>query len=389
VRPLILRIFANAPLAEFTRDQLNAISAAEWTIFLRAESCAMPVRQLLRQKQVEALLPYAAREALASAEATELRRVLAARESLRQLESISERLQLNPIVFKGGAVVAERSRQPLDLGDIDVLVPSSSVPALWEALVAKGWRPVTPVPPSTSDLLERENLPALQPPGIGLRIEIHRLIPYAMDAAPLEVEQSRPLEGYTRIRRFIGRAYVLALLQHSVVHHPHRRGHIRDLLMLAEELAGLSSQDRAEIRRALIDDAFELELADMLAQANALAEGELVTDSNRVRPFVAWKYDFAFRARKTNRRLARDLSTLSYIALERPPIRRLELRTQLREAFRRDEFDARIRKRRYGKAVPRSIVLGARVIYRCVLILTLAVSRSSVRRRVGKLTEFL
>ena len=63
----------------------------------------------------------------------ELQRVLAARQLLDELDRVSAELSIPFIVLKGGALVAEGERVPLDLGDVDVSIPSEAALEVWRA----------------------------------------------------------------------------------------------------------------------------------------------------------------------------------------------------------------------------------------------------------------
>ena len=74
--------------------------------------------------------------------------------------------------------------------------------------------------------------------------------------APLE---TRALTGYQALRRPIGAAAVVLLLEHSVVQHPHRRGHLRDLALLTDALRECSDVERAALSSRLGGLRFEPE----------------------------------------------------------------------------------------------------------------------------------
>jgi hypothetical protein len=386
LRPLAFRLLSSEPPADAERESLASASPDAWKLFLRAEACAIAISTAIRRSRMAESLPAAVREVLKSAEATETQRVLAARESLRRLDVIVQRVDAAAIVFKGGAVIAQPARRAIDLGDVDVLVPNASLRALWTALDGDGWRPSeVPGTRSIDDLLDREHLAALHPPGIGLPIELHRSVSYTIPPATADTTHAVPLPGFARLRRMDDLEYLVLLLRHSVAHHPHRRGHIRDLVMIADELAAHERTLTDTVRRALAGDPYQPELDVMLDQARRLADGEVVVDPPSVRPFVTWKYELAQASQSAMGRVRRDSLNLAALALERPPVRRTLLLGEIRGAVHRNRLDEAIRADRYGRWVPRAAVHAARFAYRALLAVAIVAAGPYLRRRVTRL----
>jgi hypothetical protein len=77
--------------------------------------------------------------------------------------------------------------------------------------------------------------------------------------------------------------------------------------------------------------------------------------------------------------------SMSYLALERPIIRRAQLRDELRRAGQQDGLDARIRGRRYGPLVPEFAIRGARWLYRAHLMSSVIATGWFQRRRTRRL----
>ncbi len=79
---------------------------------------------------------------------------------------------------------------------------------------------------------EREqHLPAPHLPG-GTKVEVHRRVEYASGGGVPD-DEVRALFGFRTLRHGVGPETVLSILRHSVVSHPHRRGHLRDLVLLS------------------------------------------------------------------------------------------------------------------------------------------------------------
>src|SRR5262249_26597361 len=79
--------------------------------------------------------------------------------------------------------------------------------------------------------------------------------------------------------RMAPRAHAWHVLAHAVIHHPARRGSLRDLLVLAQALRECDGHDLAALEARAADSQHAEPLAAMLGMAHALAEGRVPDDA--------------------------------------------------------------------------------------------------------------
>jgi hypothetical protein len=243
--------------------------------------------------------------------------------------------------------------------------------------------------------VDANHLEALVPPCEGLPLELHTRLDYEPRSAGDPLRQTRPLEGYHALRRLVGDGALVTALRHSVVKHPHRRGHLRDLAVLAEAL-GERSGEIDPIERGLDPDPMAPELIAMCVQARAMAEGRRIVDDPDTRRFVAWKYA-AFTQPAGILGHLPGWSGLNYLPLERAPTRRSELARQLRYAVgpvpHTSPF-AELGQRSVDATNAQAPVVGARslsrvlrVLYRVTLLALLVLASRDIRRRIESMSR--
>jgi hypothetical protein len=367
------------------REALLTASAECWSFFLRVECCALPLLARLRADGLLDRFPETSRAQLLAAEARELQRVLAARLIVRELDVIGEGAGVRFIALKGGAVAADAARQPFDLGDVDALTTGEARETAWRALLGHGWSPVVPDVAPSGELGSRVHFSPLRSPRHQLALELHARFDYGGPAGAELVSAAVPIAGHRAIDRLRGPAAVGATLRHSVVAHPHRRGHLRDLLLLAQLLDELDQSESAALDSDLAGDDHDVELSAMLRQARALAIGEPLPDPAALRPFVCFKYAVAAR---TSALLATGSSAwdaMSHLPLERRPVRRAAYRRLLRTASEPVPAESSLQRHPLlGSRLARALGLPrvVRSIQRSAMILTLIAVGGRLRRRV-------
>jgi hypothetical protein len=179
----------------------------------------------------------------------------------------------------------------------------------------------------------------------------------------------------------------VTLLRHSVVQHPFRRGHLRDVILLADELSADPDIAIGAVARAIAGDVYEVELREMLGQVEGFRRKCIGPDPIGLLTFVAWKYYLVLRSEAPIGRVSRDRLHLAHLALERPAIRRARLLDELGLGHRQDALDARIRSERFRSIIPAPAILGARWLYRAFLAASVIATGPARRRQVGRLTE--
>jgi hypothetical protein len=378
-------------------DELRRASADAWRIMLARECCALPLAAGLRALRLDGTLSSGARAALAAAELAETQRVLAARSSLAALDAAAAALEVRLTVLKGGALAAEPAKPPLDLGDVDVLVDDAAPQTLWRRLSALGWRPRAGAPVETLWEADANHLVPIVPPNEGLAVEIHTSIDYGANRRDDRATLARPLASRRALSRLVGLDGVIVLLQHSVAKHPHRRGHLRDLVLIADALSE-AGRTIDEIEAALSADPLRDELLAMVRQAHALLTHALPDDDESTRRFAAWKYAMHGGARGVGGTLLPGWPGVATLALERPVVRRHAMRRLAREAIAPPSPSsafAGIAGGRPGDPHRRSMLGGARPLaarmlrggYRFSLLLLSVVAAPLVRRRIADLTR--
>jgi hypothetical protein len=387
LRDAVLRYLAQTGDGR-SADGIASATPAAWSLFVRSECCALPLVARLRADGVLARLDAGVRECLASAEAAELRRVLAARVLVRELDAIGERAGVRFTALKGAAVAADTTRQPLDLGDVDVLVTGTSTERAWDALLSYGWVPVLSGISPADDLGSRAHYAPLRSDRHQLALELHARYDYAGPGNAEQTPVVAPIAGHRVIDRLTGAGAVAATLRHSVVAHPHRRGHLRDLFLLAELLQELDESESSRLERNLSGTDQSIELLAMLAQARALARGEHLPDADVLRPFVCFKYAVAAGTSALLGTGSAAWDVMSHLPLERPSLRRAGYHRLLRTASAPVPTESALQRHPLvGSRVARALGLPrlVRSVHRTVLILSLISLGGLIRRRVAAL----
>jgi hypothetical protein len=395
-RAVLSLIGSGEPTAE-DREIARRSSAGVWQVVLACECCALPLAARLRARALTGTLPQDVRARVAVAETAEMQRVLAARSVLDSLDDVCAELGFAAIVLKGGALAGERGKAPLDLGDVDVLMPQDETMSLWRRLGSLGWRLKTGAPmPMDAQHVDANHLAAILPPGEGLSVELHTSVDYGRRSSAAVEHRTRLLNGRRSLRRLTGATGFVTTLWHSVIKHPHRRGHIRDLVLLADALEE-SYESAAQIAPTLAEDPMSPELLAMYGQVRALMGGERVADDDATTRFVAWKYAAHVHAIGVFGPFLPGWSGLSHLPLERPAIRRAGVASQLRYAIGpvpvSSPFARRAGEGDRGQNRPVAVAglrnTGARALrslYRLGLLAALLALSGYIRRRIDAMT---
>jgi hypothetical protein len=190
---------------------LPRVSPAAWRLFLAAEVIALPLSRRLGDSAAQ--LPPDARDALDAATSAEMQRVLAVRAQLADIDRIADTLGVEPVVLKG-AVAAVDGDSPVDMGDIDLLARSFDAPGL-------------------------------------MPVEFHEKLDVGYGLTSLGDASSMRLPGFRRLRRLTPVAHILYCLQHATTHHVVRRGHLRDVVLVANALERCTEEEQREVDAAI------------------------------------------------------------------------------------------------------------------------------------------
>lgn len=274
LRPWALAVVAGAPAALPARPDPEA-----WRLFLRAERAAEPLRARLRAAEIALPAPL---QAVLEEEAThELKRFLSVTAHVHRTARILREAGLPGVVLKGGAAAA-CGGAPLDVSDLDLLVPSAAAADFAGRLDTSGaYRPrkADPHPTATGKWEMAQRVSEGQ-----VQVEVHFAVPHlGMDPW----EGIRPTR-HAGLHRLSAEASVWHLLVHSAIHHPERRGQLRELLLLADALAECPDDARASIEGRIAAHAHAGALAAVLAMAAGVAAGRVPQD--RFVPVAAVRY---------------------------------------------------------------------------------------------------
>jgi len=248
--------------------RLQRCSAATWQLFFRTERCALALKS--RLAAAGCAVPDRVRAEIERAATRELQRILSARGQLLRIGRLAAAHAIPAIVLKGG-VAALASAAPVDLHDVDVLVPSHQAERLGALLDQQGFHATGPE--GTSHLAQRIAPNAVQ-------VEVHFAI-NEFELSDAMWHRARALDGAAGLSRLGADDHLWHLLVHSVVTHPHRRGSLRDMLLSAEALGDCSAAELQQVERLIAGHPLFQPLSDVLAMARQLRGGLPVRDRFR------------------------------------------------------------------------------------------------------------
>jgi hypothetical protein len=161
----------------------------------------------------------------------------------------------------------------LDVVDLDLLLAPDQARELAAVLDREGYeRHEADLPPGAPN---RHQLAGRMRPG-GMMVEVHvDLAPMGQNPGAGEDTLALPVPGLRRLRPA---AHLWHVLTHGTLHHPERRGALRDLLVAASAAEWCAPADLAEVERRVAAHPRAEVLGRMLAMARALAEGRAGED---------------------------------------------------------------------------------------------------------------
>lgn len=219
-------------------DKALFFSTDGWHLFLRVERCAYPIRRHLNETGFETRLPGEFREILDAEADWEQGRIESARAQLEQIGEWALENDAQPIILKGGLAVIETA--PLDLNDVDILLPASDGARLFDALLEAGYFPGGTAGRFALNQLWRDG---------SLAVEIHHGIHDGLLYPPDgHWPGSRRASGQPGLWRLAPLDHLWHVLLHNVDKSPQRRGRIRDLLLMRAALGTCSSAEIARLR---------------------------------------------------------------------------------------------------------------------------------------------
>lgn len=235
LRRWALPLLARSVSPEDSAKTIPTVSPRAWALFLAAETVSRPLAA--RLGQFSALLPTSSQHALRHSAREEAQRVMAARAQLANIDQIAEWCALEPVVLKGGVHAADGG-EGFDLGDLDLLLDSGDVVRFRQALVEQGGYRFHP----RLDQLKLDG-------AITVELHDHLEVGYGIELAGGTANQH--LAGFQRLGRLAPAAHVAYCIQHTTTKHPLRRGHLRDVLLIADALDDCSAEELVQLETAL------------------------------------------------------------------------------------------------------------------------------------------
>jgi hypothetical protein len=208
----------------------------------------------------------AAREALESRGVTEAVKVLALRHEAAHVARLLSEHGWRGIVLKGGAAVVAEACE-VDVTDLDVLVRPEQSRAVAAQLDASGYRhqdfDFGPEAPNRHEMAARVRENAIP-------VEVHFALAPPLESDPWAGAKPLPVPGLLRLSP---PNHLWHVVSHGTLHHPERRGSLRDLLVAAAAVRWCGDDDLREVeRRCAAHPRGELP-ARMLRMARSMAAG--------------------------------------------------------------------------------------------------------------------
>lgn len=238
-----------------------------WEIFLKVERCAHPLRTLLAAAEVE--VDALGHGELARCGVNEAMHVLAFRDEAARLARLLAERGWEGVVLKGGTSILGGGTE-VDVRDMDLLVSREHALPFAAALDAAGYQrgevELRPGAPGRHELAGRKR------PN-GMLVEVHYALPPV--SADVNVAATGPLP-LAPFRRLAPTEHLWHVLTHGALHHPERRGSLRDLVVAATAVGWCTPDEVAAAVRRAEARGDAPALARMLEMARAMnGDGEL------------------------------------------------------------------------------------------------------------------
>lgn len=268
---LALRPWALAAVAGRAAAPPRLPSPGAWRAFLRVERCAAPLRRALSAANVP--LPPELAAILADLATAELKRFMSAAAQVLLAGSLLRDMGVPGVALKAGAGAAGGG-EPVDVADLDLLVPAEHAARFAAALEARGGhRPLKADPPATAT--GKWEMAGRKAQG-ALLVEVHFAVPHLGPGVdPWSGLRPTRVAGVFRLS---AAHHLWHLLVHSAVHHVERRGQIRELVLLREAIGAATPAEVEEVRARAAAHPAAAVLQASLEMAGELAGGRVPRD---------------------------------------------------------------------------------------------------------------
>jgi len=261
LRAWALGVLTGAPAAAPPHAGADA-----WELFLAVERCAHPLRRALSSAGVMEALADPARAALERHGIPEAMKSLALRLEAAAVAGMLAERGWTGIVLKGGAAVLDGACE-VGMFDLDLLVRPEHARPLVEAMDRAGyrkeWDDVDPDTPGKHEMAVRIREG-------GIMVEIHFDLAPRLEGDLFAGAVPLPVAPLLRLAPAENLWHVLI---HGTLHHPDRRGVLRDVMVATAGVRWCSPAELAEVERRCAAHPRGHVPARMLAMARDFAAG--------------------------------------------------------------------------------------------------------------------
>ncbi len=267
-----------------TDDRSPDANAAAWRLFLATERCAVPLLDALGGRSPNELRDAAAAESVS---------ILGARAQAAEMGEAARARGLQVILLKGTAELFE-SDPAVALGDLDILVCSDDLHAVREMVRLLGYE-------FRSHGTTFRHDPLYLSRG-GVPLELHTSIEkYGARPEPGLFDRAEPVPATTGLHRLSPPDHAWHVLLHATEGHLHRRGRIRDLLLLSRVLRRMTDEARQAMARRAGGLAYSRAIFEHLRMAEELSAGRVPRDPFRAEAAALYlTYGWLSRSRKVS-----------------------------------------------------------------------------------------
>ncbi|MGI8497827.1 MAG: nucleotidyltransferase family protein [Gemmatimonadaceae bacterium] len=269
IRAWTLHVLAGQPAPPRLADGVRRWHPLAWRCLLDVERCALPLQARLDTSGMVSQLPRSVAELLRARALTEMQRVRLARKQLGELGAAATKSGITLVVLEGG-VAALDAALPLDLDELDVLVPGVVAREMSAAVESLGYK--------AARESDAHRLPRRTRAG-SLALEIHLTTHSSGEALDSAYwSRIRPIPDAPGLSQLGGADQLIHVVERSVVDDPQRRGCLRDLLLVGQAALRCSQSDLEQVRRWVQGHPSSSALRAVIALARSLQQGRVSAD---------------------------------------------------------------------------------------------------------------
>lgn len=311
-RKLALQILTDVNgVSDETWEAASRYSSYGWRFFNTIERCALPLSSRMGPSNASRLSSDV-QQLLQEAATYEFGRTVLARSELNKIAAIAREQGLSPIVLKGG-IPAFTRQNPVDLVDVDILLPKRDAHELAAALDDRGY---------SSGFSSARHMTGRLGPN-GSKVEIHVTLDRQGSATSEDVwSRAVPLAGANNLWQLAPADHLWHVLTHSTLDHPMRRGRLRDLVLTASAIEQCTENDLAVVRDRIGHHEKSDLLNGQLEMANSILSHELPSDPFRAVALNHYMVHAGLRRLKLSPKWFVDIEPSAFALLQGPEERR-------------------------------------------------------------------